>query len=106
MGTQPLIQLSQQAGVIHRWPQLRLELMQKSQPAAQLQLGWRPAQPLQPTALQLPQQNCLHSRSIWLGLGDITEQQRAEAALPAGHHLLALVIPLHNVVIEELFGLQ
>ena len=106
MRAKPQVQLGQQACVIHRWPQLRLQLMQKGQPAAQLQLRWRPTKPRQTAALQLLQQHGLHSLCIRLGLGGITQQQRTQAALPAGHHLLALVIPLHNVVIEELFGLQ
>ena len=51
--TKPQVQLGEQAYVIHRRPQLRLQLMQKSQPSAQLQLCWRPAKPLQAAALQL-----------------------------------------------------
>ena len=80
--------------------------MQKSQPAAQLQLRWRPTKPLQTAALQLLHQTALHSRCIRLRLGRITEQQRTQAPLPAGHHLLPFVVPLHYVVFEELFGLQ
>ena len=34
MRTKPQVQLGQQAGVIYRWPEFRLQLMQKVQSAA------------------------------------------------------------------------
>ena len=102
--TKPQVKLGQQAGVIYRWPEFRLQLME-GQPAAQLQLRWRPTKPRQTAALQLLQQHGLHSLCIRLGLG-ASLSSNAPSGAAGGPCLLALVIPLHNVVVEELFGLQ